>query len=106
MKNRIATAADMYNLLIEVARTLDNTATPYPTAETIHLETEIRTRVAASILTILKDTGYPVVCKEIVVMGGVQRIYTLGLLQLLQSSRYGEFITAVQEILHREESQP
>lgn len=98
----VATARQLYHLLSEVARSLQNCDPESNSA----VESAITTRVAKEIIAILKDAGHPVAVIKMTHMGryfihGIE--YSTSLSHMFLNHDYESVVTTVQEILEGSE---
>ena len=98
LNKEVATARQLYQLLIEVARSLQNCDPEGNSA----VESAIISRVAKEIIAILEDAGYPMAVIKMTEMGryfipGIE--YSTSLSHVFLNRDYESVITTVQEIL-------
>ena len=94
----VATARQLYQLLSEVARSLQNCDPESNSA----VESAITSRVAQEIIAILEDDGHPVAVIKMTEMGryfihGIE--YSTSLSHMFLNHDYESVVTTVQEIL-------
>ena len=98
LNQKVATAGELYDFLSDTARVLKNGMPPYPTLETLQMESDIRLRIAGGIINILRDANLPVTTLVTETVGGELVTYPAAIIGLLYRGQYDDFITAVQKI--------
>ena len=102
LNETVATARQLYQLLSEVARSLQNCEPEGNSA----IESAITSRVAKEVIAILEDDGYPV---AVIKRTGMERYfipgieYTMSLSHMFLNRDYESVVTIVQEILEGSE---
>lgn len=95
----VATARQLYHLLSEVARSLQNCD---PESNSV-VESATTSRVAQEIIAILEDAGHPVAVIKRTGMGRYFIPYSTSLSHMFLNRDYESVVTTVQEILEGSE---
>jgi hypothetical protein len=98
LNQKVATAGELYDLLIDVARVFNNGMPPDPTPEILRVEIDVNVRLVGGIISILRDANLPVTIPVTEPVGGELVTYPAAISGLLYMGRYDDFITAVQKI--------
>lgn len=94
----VATARQLYQLMSEVARSLQNCQ---PEGDSV-VESSLKTRVVNEIILILEESGYPVSVTKMTRMGRYflgSMDYEVKLSTMFNEGDYDSVITAIQSIL-------